>query len=243
MVATPAISVVTRPGGRFYRVEGYDELFPSVTTVLSVIAKPALVPWARNVALESVKEALLERTQEGPVELTPEWVDGLLQDARRRPDLVKNKAADYGAQAHDLIRQIIQGLTPEVPPEMSALVTNFEAWQKEAGLELHLSETIVYSPRYRYAGSVDATAHRQGALVAIDWKTGSGIYPEYALQVAAYAHALEEMNGEKVSEAWVVRFGRQSAEFEARKLIDLEGAFNAFRAALFLWRSNQITLI
>ena len=55
LLNTPAITRVDgAPGGRHYRVEGFDGLFPSVTTVLDVINKPALVPWARNMALESV---------------------------------------------------------------------------------------------------------------------------------------------------------------------------------------------
>ncbi len=41
-------------------------------------------------------------------------------------------------------------------------------------------------------------AHHDGRMVALDWKTSNGIYPEYALQVAAYAKALEEMTGEEV---------------------------------------------
>ncbi len=44
--------------GRHYQVEGFSEPFPSVTTVLGIINKPALIPWARNMALESVKETL-----------------------------------------------------------------------------------------------------------------------------------------------------------------------------------------
>ena len=45
MLDTPSITRVDEaPGGRHYRVEGYDELFPSVTTILDVINKPALVP-------------------------------------------------------------------------------------------------------------------------------------------------------------------------------------------------------
>lgn len=35
-------------GGRHCRVEGFDDLFPSVTTVLGIINKPALIPWATN---------------------------------------------------------------------------------------------------------------------------------------------------------------------------------------------------
>ena len=51
LLNTPSITRVDgAPGGRHYRVEGFDGLFPSVTTVLDVINKPALVPWARNMA-------------------------------------------------------------------------------------------------------------------------------------------------------------------------------------------------
>ncbi len=237
------ISLVVQPGGRFYRVEGFQELFPSVTTVLSVIAKPGLISWERNVALGSVKETLLGRGHGGPVSLSEEWVDEVLYEARRRPYLVKSGAADFGAQAHDLISQLIQGNTPKIPKDLEPLVGSFEAWREESGLELRCSESIVYSAKYRYAGSVDALAYRNGELVALDWKTGANIYPEYALQVAAYAKALEEMNGGPAPEAWVVRLGKDAVQFEARKVPDIEAAFNAFRAALFLWRSNQRTLI
>ncbi len=73
----------------------------------------------------------------------------------------------------------------------------------------------------------------------MDWKTSNGRYPEYDLQVSAYAKALEEMPGETVSEAWAVRFGKTEPEFEAHQVEELDTAFNAFRAALFLWRSMQ----
>ena len=43
--------------GRYYDVEGVGSL-PSVTTVLNVISKPALVPCARNLALEPARAAL-----------------------------------------------------------------------------------------------------------------------------------------------------------------------------------------
>ena len=84
LLDTPSITRVGgAPGGRHYRVEGYDELFPSVTSVLDVINKPALVPWARNMALESVETALKKRsgTQEA---ITPEWLSQVISDARRR---------------------------------------------------------------------------------------------------------------------------------------------------------------
>ena len=40
-------------------------------------------------------------------------------------------------------------------------------------------------------------------MALVDWKTGNGIYNEYALQLAAYAFAFEEMERIPVTELWV----------------------------------------
>ena len=243
LLNTPSITRVDgAPGGRHYRVEGFDGLFPSVTTVLYVINKPALVPWARNMALESVETALMKRTgaQEA---ITPEWVSKVIAEARRRPEQIRSEAADFGTQAHVAIDQIVQGLEPQIPPEMELVVNNFAEWRREAHLDIKLTETMVFSAKYRYAGAMDAIAYRDGSLVALDWKTSNGIYPEYALQVAAYAKALEEMTGNPVTEAWTVRFGKSAPEFEARQVMDLEKSFIAFRAALYLWRAIKGKLL
>ena len=242
----PGARTVTRiddmPGGRHYRVEGFDELFPSVTNVLGVINKPALVPWARNAALESVQTALLART--GTTEsITTEWVTDVIDQARQTPDSKRDQAAGFGTQAHELIDRIIQGLEPEIPPELEAVANNFLGWRAASGMDIRLSEAMVYSEKHRYAGSADAIAYRDGKLIVLDWKTGNGIYPEYGLQVAAYAKALEEMTGEQVGEAWTVRLGRTDLDFESQWVVDLDRAFISFRAALYLWRAFQGNLM
>ncbi len=102
---TLTTSRITRIDGRYgrhYQVEGYDELFPSVTTVLGIIAKPALVPWARNMALEKVKETLYEHLESGLQAIDSLWVDAIIEQARHRPDQVRDAAADFGTQAHIL---------------------------------------------------------------------------------------------------------------------------------------------
>jgi len=222
--------------GRHYQVEGFSEPFPSVTTVLGIINKPALIPWARNMALESVKETLYEHLEES---IDPHWVEEIIEQARRRPDQLRDQAADFGTQAHVLIEQIIQGLEPDIPVEMEPVVQSFTNWRQDSGLDIQLTETMVYSGKYRYAGAMDAVAYRNGQLVALDWKTGNGLYPEHLLQVAAYAKALEEMSGESVTEAWAVKLGKKAPEFEARKVGDLDTAFIAFRAALYLWKAMR----
>jgi len=129
VLPTPAITRLSLKNGRFYQVAGFAEPFPSVTTVLGIIAKPALVPWARNVALDSVRTALTQRTG-GPVWLTPEWVEGVITEARSRPDQVKTEAADFGTQAHTLIEQNIQGRAPQIPPQFGSVVSSFAAWRR-----------------------------------------------------------------------------------------------------------------
>ncbi len=240
--AKPITRIDGRPGGRHYQVEGFDELFPSVTNVLGVINKPGLAPWARNSALESVQKALLARA--GMTEsITTEWVADVIDQARQTPDFKRDQAAGFGTQAHELIDRIIQGLEPEVPPELEAVVNNFMAWRAASGIDIRLTEAMLYSAKYRYAGSADAIAYRDGKLILLDWKTGNGIYPEYGLQVAAYAKALEEMTGEPVSEAWTVRLGRTGPDFESQRVVDLDRAFISFRAALYLWRALQGNLL
>ena len=242
----PGARSVTRidgmPGGRHYKIEGIDELFPSVTNVLGVINKPALAPWARNTALESVQTALLARA-EMTGSITTEWVSDVIDQARQTPDFKRDQAAGFGTQAHELLDQFIQGLEPEVPPELEVVVNNFLSWRAASGMDIRLTEAMVYSEKHRYAGSADAIAYRDGKLIVLDWKTGKGIYPEYGLQVAAYAKALEEMTGEQVGEAWTVRLGRTEPDFESQRVVDLDRAFISFRAALYLWRAFQGNLM
>ena len=55
------VELTPRYGQHWYRVTGYDDLLPSVTTVLKVIDKSGpLVGWAKKTALESVRSALHE---------------------------------------------------------------------------------------------------------------------------------------------------------------------------------------
>ncbi len=61
-------------------------------------------------------------------------------------------------------------------------------------------------------------------------------HTEYALQVAAYARAYEEMTGETVDEGWVVRLDKRKPKFEAKRVKDLDECFESFLCSLRLWR-------
>ena len=245
--ATPLIRRVDRRNGRHYVVDGDPRVsgieLPSVTTVLGVINKPGLVGWARNVSLAKVRATLADSLDaEGRVMLHgAAGIEGLIKEARSRPDQVRDEAADFGTTAHLIISDLLEGYEPEVADEFNPVVTAFFEWQQSSGLHMTASERMVYSAEDRYAGALDIIATTtSGHQAVVDIKTSNGIWPEYALQVAAYAHAVGEMDGTPIDEGWVVRLsktppGEGESGFEARRIRDLNATYEAFASARRLW--------
>lgn len=224
---------------RVYLVEGHDGQLLSVSTVLQVVNKPGLAPWARRTALEAVRSLLLEGAEAQPyLSRDPATVDDLVARAYQLSVARRDEAARLGADLHRLIEEHIVGREPVPPPELEGPYGAYLEWERQTDILLVLAELPVYSLRYGYAGTVDAIGVRRDgqALIAIDWKTTGGVYREHAFQVAAYAQALEELTGLPVEEGWVVRLAKDQPHFEARQVADWRRAFPGFLAALQLWR-------
>ena len=96
-------------------------------------------------------------------------------------------------------------------------------WLDRHECEILDVEVSVYHPELLYAGQVDCVARRGSSLLVMDWKSGKGIYKDYAAQVAAYIMAYEAMTGQTVQEGWVLRSGVDGS-FEAKKIADLNTA-------------------
>ena len=242
-------------GTRLYSVEGYDDEFPSVTTVLQVLDKPWLAPWKTNVMLDKLRSEFNDRYNRmvglgvspwpsnlgraGPPALP--WFDSMIAKAKARPDEVRDAAAEFGTLAHTAIELLCSFAHRTDSPAMQRVLEAFEDWRDSSGLTIELSEVMVWHPSEYYAGGIDAVARTEaGELVVIDFKTG-GLYDEAAYQLAAYAVALEELTGEPVRQAWVVRIPRDQPEegkavFETKRLYDIEGAYATFYWALQLWK-------
>ncbi len=217
-------------------VNGETFRYPGVTGFLSVINKPALVPWAKKEALSLVEAALLKRLEgnkSARIVLNKAWIDNLIYDAKKRPDLLKDEAADLGSKAHSFIDLIIHGQEPaEIPSEIEGPVKAFKDWWKDSGIELVMGDTKVASLKYEFGGSLDALGVRNGRYVILDWKTSGGIYSEYALQVAAYGQAFSETYGVECDEAVVVRFSKKlPVKFEKKEVANLTSSFQAFLSA------------
>ena len=100
------------------------------------------------------------------------------------------------------------------------IVEGFQSWLRRSDLQILASELMVYHPAYKYAGTIDLVCRHEGTaeLVVIDVKTG-GVFDEAAMQVSAYATALEYLTNDPVSEAWVLQLPRERPDkWDADKL-------------------------
>ena len=210
---------LTLGGIRFYQVDGV--LYVSVTSVLAVVGKPELVRWAKGVALDAVAAELADCEV-----ITPAQLAAALERARGEPERIRDEAAQRGSARHqDVARSLADDRDSAEREVLRAL-----------GLTPLVTEYTVVSRDHGYAGTCDLVAESDaGELAVLDWKTG-GVWPEHALQVGAYALAIEELSGLPVTRGYVVSLKSwEPAVYE----VDVPVAKEGFLSALGLFQALQ----
>jgi hypothetical protein len=239
--------------GRFYEIDG--RRYPSVTTILSAISKPALVPWAANAERAAVSEAAADlyaqwAQQTTRTPLPRSWFHTTLLSAlgplrAHQKQLVV--AGDLGSETHRLIEWAIRmrlGAAAGPEPVVSAAARHgfevFDRWAASVQLKPILVERCVYSTAHGYAGTLDLLARVNGQLTVIDMKTSRAIYGEALVQVAAYRQAMIEM-GYAAVDALIVRIPKTVGDpaFEVRAVPEVETLFPVFLAAKAVWTWQQ----
>lgn len=233
--------------GRFYEVEG--KLYPSVTTILSAINKPALVNWAAKVEREMVADLATKMYLEmhGQPKMGEEaWKMYLLSRLGETKASQKElaKASEIGTQAHSLIEWTLNqrmGISvkekPEVKDAAQWAFMAWEDWAKSVNLEPIASEQVIWSHSHEYAGTLDLLAKVNGRLSVIDWKTGKAVYSEAHLQNAAYRQAIQEMGHGEALDGYIVRLPKvmDDPKFEAVPANDQKKCFDVFLHTQRLW--------
>lgn len=203
-----------------YKIDG--ETVPSVTTVLNILAKPALIHWAWKLGTEG-------------------------QDYKA----VRDQAADVGTLAHYLIMCHLRNVEADTS-EYSAQDINqaencflkYLDWEREHQVEPLLVEEPMVSRIYKYGGTIDCLARHGDELWLIDHKTGKAIYPEMFCQLAAYKQLLTEyssLEGRDITSARILRIGRDEAEgFEERVVDNLDRYFQKFYHCLQIYHLDKI---
>ncbi len=167
------------------------EIVPGVTTICRQLGwgTDALIAWARREALKG-----------------------------NDPDKMRDDAADTGTVTHLLVQAHIEGkeadLSDYTQNQIDKGETGFLAfleWEKNNKLKYLGSEIGVVSEKYRYGGTIDAIAQNGDKIWLLDFKTGSGVWPEHKIQVSAYRGAYTEANllG-RIDECYILHLNKET---------------------------------
>ncbi len=216
-----------------YKLDGKP--LTGVTTILGVIAKPALIQWASNMACGYVREQV-----KGEETIPVSMLETILKDASLAHRRKKEKSADIGTLAHEWIEEYIAGNNPPEPSkEVKVMTDNFLKWEKEVKPKFLESEMRVYSEKYWYAGTLDLIVEIDGEIWVGDIKTSSGIYPEHFYQTAAYQNALQEMGKYPNIKGSIIINIRKDGKMEIKKSEEYLEDRKAFMGALAIYRRKQ----
>lgn len=163
------LSTVNSDGKRFYQTPD-GELFPSVTTVMSIMNKDAILAWRKRVGAEEANR--------------------ISSKAARRGTKMHTVCENYlGNKELGNVMPDTLALFKQIKPMIDEYVDN-----------VYAIEAPLYSEHLKVGGRVDCVAEFDGKPAIIDFKTSSRIKTEdkiqnYFMQCAAYAVMFEERTG------------------------------------------------
>ena len=193
---------------KYYTKDGI--LVPGVTTVIGVLAKPALVGWANKLGLQGVEVG--------------KYVDSLASVGTLCHNIVEcyltKKEVDYS------------DYTPNQRALAEGAAKKFFDWEKKNKFVFLKSELQLVSEKHFFGGTCDIYCELDGKKTLIDIKTSKACYGEHFTQVAAYKILLEE-NGYPVEDAKILRIGREEAEgFDVKDIPMIDVHAEKFLACL-----------
>ena len=193
------------------------QVVAGVTTVLNLLAKPALIHWAWKLGTEG-------------------------QDYRK----VRDKAGDIGTVAHYLIECEIKGEKPDTseyaPADVEKAETSllaFLEWRDDYKLDTLASELPLVSETMDFGGTLDWVSKKDGEIWLIDIKTGKAIYDEMKYQLAAYQHLWNEVHDEKIDQCYILRLSKEDGSFHYENFPNLDKEFEIFKHLLGIYKLKK----
>jgi len=212
------VSKKTRAHIRYRTRDG--AIVPGITTVLGLLNKPALLQWANNLGLQNIELRA--------------YVDD---------------KADIGTLGHAMVTDKLSGVETDTKDYSENQISkaencalSFWQWEKEHPIEeVFFVERPLVSEAHRFGGTLDIYAKINGKREIIDLKTGSGIYPEHAWQVATLKVLLEE-NGFPVDGTRIINIPRAESESFVEKVVtsrENEIGWQIFKSLLSIYNLKK----
>lgn len=198
---------------------------PSVTTCLSVLAKPAIIHWAWQLGVEGLDYRKVKESASSTGTLVHEL---MLHD-------LKNEEPDLSNWTGEQIQSTIPSMT------------KYSEWKTQHKIEVINLETALVSEKYGYGGTFDFLGRIDGQLVLADFKTSKSLYIENCCQLAAYRELVRECGG--VSDGIgislrVLRVGKENGG-ELKEYIlpeeDTESYWKMFLATKMIYEISKST--
>ena len=228
MIDGRATRRINRGRGHTYLLDGQQA--DGATWILSNgVPKPALINWAANTtagyAVDHWDELAELKTSQR------------LRELEKARFASRDQAAVRGTAIHALAQRLANGEEVDVPEPLvghvDAYLAFIDAWQPQ---EL-LVEAVIVNRRHRYMGTLDLIAKlADGATWLLDWKTSqSGIFPETALQLAAYRNAeiYLDQDGAEQPMPQIDRAGAVWLRADGADLIPVDTSPETFRTFLY----------
>lgn len=206
-----------------------------VTTILGIIAKPALIPWAVTMTVDYVRQHLTNLDD----------LDEVLVEAKKAHNKKKTDAGDLGTIVHNAIEEYIKtNQIPQLDKQAMTMFMNFKNWADEFVEEFVESEKRLYSKKHWYAGTVDLVLKdKQGKYWIADIKTSSGVYPEYYAQMGGYHIAYDEMGNMHPIHGYIIIHIPKTGKTEQYGIEDTEMCKQFFLHALGLYKIKNNIII
>lgn len=160
------------------------------------------------------------------------------------------EAADAGTLAHYMIECDIKGVSfdvsvfdREIVERAEKAYSNFIQWKRNVKFEAVAVEPHLISEAYQYGLTPDCVARINYKIALYDWKSGSGIYSNMPIQMAAYWKGWDENNPDMPIEdgAYLLRLDKEFASFTYKYfgLAELEIAWGGFLNLLELHKIHK----
>lgn len=167
-----------------YKIDG--QWATSVTTALKGVPKDFLSRWAAK----TVARHALDHISTLAIDVEHHGYGPTLAMLAGVPDHKRDTAAVRGTEVHTLAERYISGEEVEVPAELMPYVRGYAQYIEDWNPYSIHEELMCANRKWMYAGRFDSIQHIPSlGNCMVDYKTSSGVYGIFALQVAAYLNA------------------------------------------------------
>ena len=169
----------TEEGRRYFTPDG--NAYPSITTVLSIMSKDAIMAWRARVGAEEANK--------------------ISRQASTRGTAVHKLAEDYVDNKEDWKGKHM--------PANIATFNSIKPILDEKLNNIWMQEVFLYSDKLKTAGQLDCIAEWEGVLSIVDFKTSRRVKKEeditsYFIQMCFYAAAFLERTGIAIKQGIIV---------------------------------------